>query len=190
MKKSTKLLVAVSIISGVAGCGGGGGGGATDGVNKWASNAGTYYSCDSHTKQTATLTPVGSNQLTISLKQEVFSLDACTGTLIGAVSPATLTMTFVEAIVASVTGVGTRTSVQNLSIDKVTVTAAAQNLILTGSGVVGNCVNYLNGNICFNSLNFPSVSMSAAIYLSPTTFATLVQSGSAWIADQPNLTKQ
>lgn len=189
MKLLVKLLSSLCIAITLGACGGGGGG-ATDGVNKWASTAGTYYSCDSHTKQTATLTPIGTNQLTISLKQEVFSLNACTGTLIGAVSPETLTMTFVEGIVASVTGVGTRTSVQNLSIDKVTVTAAAQNLILTGSGVVGNCVNYLNGNTCFNSLNFPSVSMSVAIYLSPTTFATLVQSGSAWIADQPNLTKQ
>ena len=192
MKTATKLLFATVSIALITACGGGSGGttsvSAVD--NKWVSNVGTYYSCDSHTKQTATLTPTGSNQLAISIKWEVFSLDACAGTLIGVVSPMSLTMTYIKTVMATVTGVGTRTSVQNLSIDTVTTTAPAQNLTLTGSGVTGNCVNYLNGNNCFNNLSFPSQSMNAGIYLSSTAFATLVQNGSTWIADQPNFTKQ
>ena len=186
-----KLAIAATVAALLTACGGGGGTTSVSNVdNKWASNAGTYYSCDSHTKQTATLTPNGTNQLAISLKQEVFSLDACTGTVIGTVSTMSMTMTYINTIAATVTGVGTRTSLQNLSIDTVTVTAPAQNLTLTGSGVTGNCVNYLNGNTCFNSLSIPSVLMNAGIYLSSTAFATLVQNGSAWVADQPNLTKQ
>ena len=173
-------------------CGGGSAGdvGVDKATNKWINNAGTYSACDSHNKVSATLTPTGSNQLFVSLKQEVFSQANCMGSQVGVLSPLTLIMTYQNTITSNVKGIGSSTTLQNLSIDTVSVSAPAQTINLTGSGVSGNCVYYLNGNICFNNLNYSAATMNAAIYVSSTVFSALTLNGLVWNADQPNLLKQ
>ena len=133
----TKFLIKAAIclwIASLVACGGGGGGGGVvDAVtNKWTTNAGIYSACDSHSKISVTLAPVGINQMSLSFKQDVFALDNCSGAIVGSVSPWSLTFTYLSTIVASVSGIGSGTAVQSLGGLK----SKAQHLVL---GKVPEC---------------------------------------------------
>ncbi len=186
------LVVLASGVLALSGCGGGGSSSiaAPAATNKWASNTGTYVGCDAHhNKMTRIFSAVGTDQATLSIQIDTYDGDACTGSLMGTFTyPTPVTLTYLSTQTASVTDAGGITS--DVPIDNVLMDVPAMNGTLVGLGVQGLCVNYPNGYICYNAINTPAMSVDTAIYLTPTSLATLTASGTGFIADPFRLTKQ
>ena len=174
-------------------CGGGGGGDSGGGVvvaaNKWIANSGTYSACNSHVRQTLVFAAIGTNQGTMTAKDEIFNGDNCTGVINGTLTnPLPFTVTYLNSGVVSVSGMGA--SVQSLSIDRIQVSAPAMTSSLVGSGVQGLCVNYTGGNMCYGSLSSTSTVFDGGMYFGSTTLASLTGSGTIYKLSGAVLTKQ
>ena len=89
--------------------------------------------------------------------------DNCTGNVLGTYTwsaPAKLTLT--STGVATVRGGGLPAS---LTVDKVQLTATNVRIVVSGAAATGNCINYPNGQVCYEQL--PSnATTPGAFYLS------------------------
>ena len=184
-----KYAVVTTALLTLVACGGGGGSSPSPTANRWLANEGTYIGCNGHEKTTVTFSAVGTNQATTSYRKDVYDGDLCTGVVVGTyLAPLPLTITYQDSVVANVTGIGA--SAQSVSVDRVVVSSPAMTVSLTGSGVQGLCVNYPNGNICYNSLIIPAATVNSAAYISSSSFASLTATSAGYSVDQPLLLKQ
>lgn len=174
MNKTIKYTLATSAVALLVACGGGGGGGEGGGDvanNPLAKYVGVYYSCEDNEKTTLTLNLTDSGSLSIALAEDVYSGDNCSGNIVGSyrwLTPAratykgqtTVTMPPITLLPFSD------------KVDEVRASTAGITTELTGSGVVGNCVQYsystasgsTEGESCFE-LNYPSENVDIALYL-------------------------
>ncbi|WP_350295164.1 hypothetical protein [Limnohabitans sp. Rim8] len=188
MKNTIKLILATASVALLAACGGGGGSQSTGTENNPLSKyAGTFSGCDGYHKRTTTIfSTVGSTQLTMSVQMDVYENASCTGASLGTLRmPASILATFLSSSAATVTGI--TSSSQLLTIDKINVTAPASTSTLTGSGVIGRCVYYTNGNLCFDTLINSATDANAGFYLSGNTIYTLTVNGGTYKADDTAL---
>lgn len=168
MKNIIQYALTTSAVALLAACGGGGGDTTNNVLKKYE---GAYYHCEDNEKTALTLTAIGSDSLNVTLATDVYSADNCSGNVIGSYrwnTPAvvqyqrktTATMPAITVLPYSDT------------VDEVTLSFANVTAQLTGSGVVGQCVNYAystqngtrSGQSCFE-LTFPSTLQTGALYL-------------------------
>jgi len=160
-------------------CGGGGGGSApaasvlSNDNNPLKKYDGTYYICDQngHSKTTLTVVAAGSNSMTMSMSEATYQSVNCTGTIVGTLSfPLPLTATYQSQTTANFPHVTIMPRAD--TVDGVSVSSPAMTAQLTGTGVSGNCVNYTNGNLCYDNLVSPAQTAVGAAYLRGNYFVT------------------
>jgi len=193
MKLDHRLSVLLATAAVVSACGGGDGNATNADAtasNKWVANNGAYAGCDNnHKKRTVTLRAFGSNQATLTIREDIYDGPDCSGTLKGSFSYSSpITITLESTGISAVSGVGAGT--QNLSIDRMQFSAPAMTSSLTGLGVQGLCVYYINGYSCYNTMSYSATMGSAGLYFSGNTMASLSVNGAIYVADTPLLTKQ
>lgn len=163
MLRIIQVVVAVGAVVTMAACGGGGDSEVAV-SNPLKKYEGTYASCDGNQKEKLTITATGSNSIAMSYSEEIYQGDNCTGAIVGTFSlPQPVIATFTAQTTANFPHVTImpRTDI----VDGVTISTPAMTAQLTGSGVSGSCVNFANGNVCYDDLTYPALTQSGAAYL-------------------------
>jgi hypothetical protein len=140
--RTTALTMGLAVI--LSACGGGDGGGdqATPAQDQLLKYVGTYTGCDDHEKTTMTLSAASGGALSMASRYDVYQSSDCTGSLLGSRTlSAPATLTFIESVPTSGAGYS--------AIDKILMTAPQRAATMTGPGVVGQCVNYPGGQLCY-----------------------------------------
>jgi hypothetical protein len=184
MFKQLKLVAILTITATLVACGGGGDGGTPTAPpisgssnndvstnNPFKKYEGNYYACDGNSKKTVTVSTKGSNQADLAYIEEIYQNQNCTGPIVGTYSlPQSITATYQN----QTTAIFPRVTIlpDSGAVDGINLSTRGMTAQLTGSGVNGKCVNYANGNTCFDSLSVPASSTTAAIYLSGNYLVT------------------
>jgi hypothetical protein len=167
--KALKYTLAATSFALLAACGGGGG---VDTANNPLSKyVGTYYICDGHSKETVSVTALGSNSISLSYLEEIYQNVNCTGPIVGTYRmPQAVTATYESQTTANFPPV---TLLPNAgTVERVSLSSPGMTAQLSGSGVSGSCVNYSGGNVCYSNLVLPPVNTTGATYLSGNYFVT------------------
>lgn len=181
IKRLYFLLLIVLLVA----CGGSGSGdsGATDNsvgnensdeiINPLAKYAGTYYICDGHSKEIVTVTASGSNSMSLNFSEEIYQNDNCSGLVVGTYRlPQSITARYQNQTTANFPPVTLLPDAA--TVDRLTLSSPAMTAQLSGSGVSGSCVNYSNGNVCYESLSLQAMSTTGAVYLSGNYLVTFI----------------
>lgn len=172
MKSAIKYTWAAGAVAILTACGGSGGGGGTSG-NPLLKYEGAYYVCEQndHSKQTVTAQASGSNALNISVVNRVYENAGCTGNVVGTyIISSTLTTTYTGQSTITLPPVTVLPS--NGTVDNVNLAISSGTAELTGTGVVGNCVYYTGGNVCFNEMSRLASTTTGSIYKYGNYFVT------------------
>ncbi len=166
-------------------CGGGGGG--DDGAalldGPLAKYVGSYQSCDMDNELLiVNISQQSSDILNMSLQTNYFANKNCTGELIATEtlsSPFTVSYKSTESALVY----GIESGAITTTVDSVLVTLPATTISLTGSGVVGNCINIPNKRTCLNETTIPAGSSNGGLYINGSKFATLEKTGQIYTVD-------
>ncbi len=172
MNKKFKLSLIACVATVLTACGGGGGNsGAGSDTNPLKKYEGTYYVCDGHSKETVTVTASGSNSMSMTLVADLYQNTNCAGVVVGTYKLAQpLIATHQNQTSANLPPVTIFASSD--SVDRVSLSYAGGTAQLTGSGVIGNCVNYSGGNTCYDNLTQPVQTATGAAYLNGNYFVS------------------
>lgn len=133
---------------------------------------GTYYICDSHSKKTVTVAATGSSSLSLAFVENIHKEQDCTGAIVGTYTlPQVVTATYQYQTTANLPPITILPD--SAAVDQVTISSPSMTAKLTGTGVSGSCVNFNNGNVCFNSLANPASNKTGALYINGNYLITL-----------------
>ena len=170
MKTSLALIsLLIATVTVLTACGGGEAGG---GVNPLERYAGIYYQCDGNTKQTITVTAQGSDSIAVAFDEKIFDNDNCAGAVVGALTyPSPLTIRYTGKMTAKMPNV----TILPFSdtVDAITSSTPSMTQQLSGTGVDGLCVNFSNGQTCYDDLSVAAQTVNSAIYLTGNYFVFL-----------------
>lgn len=171
MNTFLKIALALSIVPLMAACGGGGGSDNGQSESQQDKYAGTHSYCDGdHTRYRVTLTGTGNNNYSTTSTQITYQNANCTGNVIATYSePVASTLAFQRNAIATVRVPGLASS---LSIDQYKVNIPSMTATLSGSGVVGRCVNYPAGRFCYD-LNISAEQVDLGFYKTSAGFYAL-----------------
>jgi len=164
MNTKLKLGMIICTAAILTACGGGGGSSVNTGSNPLQKYENTYYICDQHTKTTATIHATNTNSMTLTMVEDIYQNNNCTGPIVGTyrLSQA-ITATYQNQTSANFPPVTIMPSSD--TVDRLAVTFPGGTAQLTGSGVKGSCVNYTGGQVCYDNLSMPSTNTTGAAYL-------------------------
>lgn len=159
MFSKIKFTLAATTVALLAACGGGDDANTAD--NPLSKYAGVYYVCDEHTRKVSTATAVGSDTLHLNFKEETYSGNNCTGSVVGTFSytdplVATYKSSQSDADMPAVTllASGDRLLPEKATVDMVEIVVPTSSATLVGSGVDGLCVTTDAGQECYGEEDF------------------------------------
>jgi len=188
MSKITSTALIMSLVAALAACGGGGDEGSngvpppsTDSnpLNKYQ---GTYYVCEGRQKTTVTIISSGENSANISYAEDIYADDNCGGAIVGSYrEPQPATATYLAPTAVTLPPI-TILPFSDIA-DRATLAIPSMTAQLTGTGVRGLCVDFTNGNVCYESLQVSAATATGAIYQNDDYLLTFVLENGTLSAD-------
>jgi hypothetical protein len=183
----SKFAATIALATMLVACGGGGSS-TIDPKNPMIKYVGTYSGCNNHQELTTTISATGSYQAYIDTKTDFYQNSDCTGAIVGThtnSSPVTATYQATRNLPV----LGVESTLQNLTIDTINISLGIISESLTGSGVSGLCVNYIDGSYCYSNPPTSSLSSEDGLYLNGNLLYTLTLVNGVYKADSVVLTK-
>jgi hypothetical protein len=188
---STKncVLLVVSAVAVLAGCGGGDSSGPMPDVSRpLAKYAGNYVYCDGHERAQLTIIELNATTISMAIKSDYYQEIGCAGPIVGTASaPLPIQATFLSNGNATVTGWPAVASTSSLSVDRATIQIPAMTRTVTGGGVTTvngqRCISYTSGRTCIDVSPFPATTVVGGIAFSGTTFLLLTATSAGYATD-------
>ena len=186
MFKKFKLVIGLAITATLVACGGGGESDSSSGSSVSVKNPlkkyeGTWYVCDEHQKITYSISTTGTDGLNLDYSEEFYSEPNCSGQLWASYKwNAPQQITYKDT--TSATLPRAKVFPFSATVDGVTILTTPSVATLTGSSLMGNCMNFWTSSVkylmdrtpgvpttgmsrkCWDQFREPSTS-SGALYL-------------------------